>query len=202
VPLAGLCAALAAGAITRADSLWPEEKVTRSMVGDKKAVALGDILSILVQESSISSKDTSTKTSKSSGLDASISSFLFSPAASGLLKHNGKLPAMKLDSKNSFDGSGQVSNSEKIIAKIAVTVVDVLPNGNLVVEGTRQTAFSGETQDAILRGVVRPADITANNTVFSYNVAEATIRYISKGPASTSAKKGWFTRVWDKLTPF
>jgi flagellar L-ring protein FlgH len=71
-----------------------------------------------------------------------------------------------------------------------------------VIEGTRQIAFSGETQDAVLRGVVRVEDIAANNTVFSYNIADATIKYISKGTVSDNQRKGWFTKVWEKVTPF
>ena len=60
----------------------------------------------------------------------------------------------------------------------------------------------GETQDAILRGVVRAEDIAANNTVFSYNIADATIKYVSKGTVTDNQRKGWFTKVWEKVTPF
>jgi flagellar L-ring protein FlgH len=83
-----------------------------------------------------------------------------------------------------------------------VRVIDVLPNRNLVIEGTRETSFGGETQTAVLRGVVRTEDVAANNTIFSYNVADATISYVSKGVVSDSQRKGWFTRIWDKITPF
>ncbi|MDB6035616.1 MAG: flgH, partial [Verrucomicrobiales bacterium] len=172
------------------------------IVGDKRAVAVGDILSIVVQENNSASKDNQTKTSKQTAVDASISSFLYSPAASGLLSKKGQLPALKFDAKNSFDGGGSINNSEKIIARISVQVVDVLPNRNLVLEGKRQTSFSGESQDVILRGVVRPEDIAANNTVFSYNMADASIKFVSKGTVTDSQRKGWFTRIWDKLTPF
>ena len=109
---------------------------------------------------------------------------------------------MKFDAKNDFTGGGQINNTEKIVAKIAVRVIDKLPNRNLVIEGTRRSAFSGETQDIVLRGVVRPEDIAANNTLFSYNVADATITFLSKGSLSNTQKKGWFTRVWDKVSPF
>jgi flagellar L-ring protein precursor FlgH len=95
-----------------------------------------------------------------------------------------------------------VANAEKITGRIAVTVVDVLPNGTLVVEGTRRTKFANESLDAVLRGTVRGEDVTAANTVFSFNVADANIRYISKGTVSDSQKKGWFNRAWDKVTPF
>jgi flagellar L-ring protein precursor FlgH len=189
------------GWAAQAQSLW-KETASVSMVSDRRAHAVGDILTILVQESNTASKDNSTKTGKSSGLDASISSFLFSPSASGLLTKGGQLPAIKLSGKHDFDGGGKINNSEKITARIAVRVADVLPNGNMVIEGTRQTAFAGEIQDAVLRGVVRGEDILANNTVYSYNVADATIKYVSEGTVSNSQKKGWFTRVWEKVTPF
>ena len=81
-------------------------------------------------------------------------------------------------------------------------VVDVLPNGNMVVEGQLRTAFSGEKQDAVVRGTVRPDDVMANNTLYSYNIADATIQFISKGTITDAQRKGWLTKVWDKLTPF
>jgi flagellar L-ring protein precursor FlgH len=187
--------------LAAAESLW-QQGSAQNMVGDKRAAGLGDILSILVQESSTASKDNSTKTSKKTALDAKIDSFFYSPGASGLLTQKGQLPALKFSSSHDFDGGGTINNSEKIVARIAVRVVDVLPNQSLVIEGKRQTSFGGETQDIVLRGVVRPADISANNTVFSYNVADATIKFTGKGSVSETQRKGWFTRVWEKVTPF
>jgi flagellar L-ring protein precursor FlgH len=203
-----LCASLATllfslvVTLVRADSLWTEQAAPRPLVSDKKAVAIGDILSIVVQESSTATKDNSTKTSKKSSVDASIASLFYSPATSTLLTKGGSLPALKFDATTGFDGGGKINNSERIIARIAVTVVDVLPNQNLVVEGRRTTSFAGETQEAVLRGVVRPADIAPNNTVFSFNVADASIKFVSKGTVTDSQRKGWFTRLWEKLTPF
>ncbi len=202
VKFAVLASALAAAAPGgRAQSLWKDD-VSHSMFSDKRARSVGDILTILVQENTSSAKENSTKTARSSGLDASISSFLFSPATSGLLTKGGKLPAMNMASKTSFDGGGQIQNTEKMTTRIAVRVVDVLPNASLVIEGRRQTKIAGETTDAVLRGVVRTEDIAANNTVYSYNVAEASIQYISKGPVTDTQRKGWFTKIWDKVAPF
>lgn len=109
---------------------------------------------------------------------------------------------MAYNSDIKHDGSGSINNSETVVAKVAVRIVDVLPNRNLVVEGRRETAFSGEKQTIVLRGVVRQDDVTSDNTVFSYNVADATIQMIGKGTVSDVQRKGWFTRIWDKLTPF
>jgi flagellar L-ring protein FlgH len=184
-----------------AQSLWKDGS-TVNIVADKRAAAVGDILTILVQESATASKNNSTSTSKKTALDASIATFLYSPTASGFMTKNGQMPAMKMGSANTFDGGGKINNSEIITARIAVRVVDVLPNSNLIIEGTKQTSFSGESQEAVLRGVVRPQDITANNTVFSYNVSDASIKYVSKGTITDAQRKGWFTKIWDKLSPF
>lgn len=186
---------------SHADSLWRTGS-SRSIVGDKRAASVGDILNIVVQENSTATKDNNTKTSKQSAIDSSIQALLYSPAASKFLTKGGTLPAVKLNGNQSFNGGGTINNSENIIARIAVQVIDILPNQNLVIEGRRQTSFAGESQDVVLHGIVRPADITANNTVFSYNVADASIKFISKGNVTDSQRKGWFTRIWEKLAPF
>jgi flagellar L-ring protein precursor FlgH len=193
--------ALAAEAYPDAGSLWKED-FSRSMVADKRAHRVGDILTILVQETSTASKDNSTKTSKKSSVDAAINTFFYSPAASTLLTKGGRLPAMQFQGKQDFDGGGQINNSERITTRLAVRVTDVLPNGALLIEGRRETSFSGEKQQVVLRGMVRSEDVTANNTVFSYNIADATIQFVSKGTISDNQRKGWFLRIWEKLTPF
>jgi flagellar L-ring protein FlgH len=204
-PLRSLCkftlALCLVAPLAHAQSLW-QEGAARSMVADKRARQVGDILSILIQESNTANRQNNTKTAKSSGIDASLQSFLYAPTASGLLTKGGKLPALKTSASQTFDGGGQINNSEKITARIAVRVIDVLPNGNLIIEGTRKVSFSGETQDAVLRGVVRGEDVSANNTIFSYNIAEATIKYVSSGTISDNQRKGWFSKVWEKVTPF
>lgn len=198
----GLCAAIFTTSVPLpAQSLWKAD-ASRAIITDKRANSVGDLLTILVQENNTASKDNSTKTAKSSSIDASIAKFLYSPAASGFLTKNGQFPALNLSAKQDFDGGGKISNSEKITAKITVRVTDVLPNGNLVLEGRRSTSFAGETQEAVLRGVVRVEDIAPNNTLYSYNIADATIKYVSTGTLTDNTRKGWFTRVWEKITPF
>jgi flagellar L-ring protein precursor FlgH len=184
-----------------AQSLWHEE-TARSMYADKRAGRVGDLITIVVQETSTASKNNQPATSKKSNMDAAISAFLYSPAASGLLTKGGQLPALKYAMQNDFNGGGTINNSEKIVAQVTVRVIDVLPNHNMLVEGTRETAFGGEKQNIVLHGVVRPEDVLPNNTVFSYNVADAKIQIINKGTITDTQKKGWFNRIWDKITPF
>ena len=185
-----------------ADSLWKADTSPSSIFADKKARRVGDIVTIVVQQSTGATRNNNTTTAKQTSVDASIASFLYGPAASGLLTKGGTYPAMSFSGKNTYSGGGQINNAETITDQLAVRVIDVLPNGNLVVEGRRHTAFSGEKQDAILRGTIRYDDILANNTIYSYNVADASIQFVSKGTITDNQKKGWFNRVWDKINPF
>jgi flagellar L-ring protein precursor FlgH len=194
-------AMLVTGPCLRADSLW-KEGVTVPMACDKKAHSVGDILSVLIQESNGATRQNNTTTTKKTSANASIASLLYGPASSGLLTKSGKYPAMSFTGDSQFAGGGSINNTETITAKMAVRVIDVLPNGNMVVEGQLRTAFSGEKQDAVVRGTVRPDDVSSSNTIFSYNIADATIQFISKGTITDNQKKGWFTRVWDKINPF
>ena len=190
-----------APANSRADSLW-SESISRNVAADKKARRVGDILTILIQENNGATRQNNTTTAKKASVNAAISSILYGPAASGLLTKKGQYPALNYTADTEFNGGGSINNAETITAQMAVRIVDVLPNGNMVVEGQLRTSFSGEKQDAVVRGTVRPDDITANNTLYSYNIADASIQFISKGTITDSQRKGWFTRVWDKLTPF
>jgi flagellar L-ring protein FlgH len=185
----------------QAQSLWHDSS-GRSMFSDKRATQVGDLITILVQENTTATKGNKTSTSKKTSMDAAITAFLYSSAASGLLTKGGTLPALKYNSANSFDGGGTINNSEQIVAQVTVRVIDVLPNRNMLVEGTRETSFGGEKQNIVLHGVVRPDDVSANNTVFSYNVADAKIQIITKGAITDSQRKGWFTKIWAKLSPF
>ena len=81
-------------------------------------------------------------------------------------------------------------------------MVDVLPNGNFIVEGVRAVSFSGQRYYGKLRGIVRPYDISRSNTVLSSSIADAQIEYVSQGSLSTAEKEGWLTRTLNKINPF
>ena len=180
-----------------AQSLWHDD-TSRPLFADKRASAIGDILTVVVQEVTTATKNNETKTEKNSGLSAAVSTFLFP----GFLQYKGSMPAVDYKSDLKHDGSGAINNSEAIVAHIAVKVVDVLPNHNLLVEGRRETSFSKEHQTIVLHGIVRPENIQPDNTVLSYNVADATISISGSGTVSDTTRKGWFTQIWDKLNPF
>lgn len=187
----------------RADSLWTTPtNPERSMFADSKASRRGDILTVIVSETAATQSTQQKKSSKSSNIDAGIGQFLFPPAISSFGTKGGALPATKLSAGNDFSGGGSVNNSQSLIARAAVLVTDVLPNGNLVIEGVRVVSFSGETQFVVLHGLVRPDDIAPTNTVASSNIADVRIEFISEGSLTDAQKKGWFTKIYDTLRPY
>ena len=81
-------------------------------------------------------------------------------------------------------------------------VVDVLPNGNLVIEGVHLVTFAGETQYVVLHGLVRPDDIVSNNTILSTNIADARIEFYNQGSLTDMQNRGWLSKLYEKLRPF
>lgn len=170
------------------------------MYADRKASSKGDILTVVIAEQVAQSSSQSKKSGKSSSVDASVTSFLF--PGSGLGKHKGALPATGLSTSNDFSGSGVVSNTQSLTGRAAVLVADVLPNGNLVIEGARVITFSGETQYVVLHGVVRSDDVQNDNTVASTNIADVRVEFVTEGELTDAQKRGWLTKLVDKLRPY
>jgi flagellar L-ring protein precursor FlgH len=194
--LALAAALLAAGA--RADSLWPTAGAQTGMVADRKAAAAGDILTIVVAESAAATSSQSTKSSRDSSLDDAFSRFLYAGLGTA---RGGQLPGMSATGKASYSGGGDISNTQTLSARAAVLVSDVLPNGNLVIEGVRVVRFSGETQYVVLHGLVRPDDIARDNSVISTNIADARVEFYSEGALTEAQKRGWLAKVYEKLRP-
>jgi flagellar L-ring protein precursor FlgH len=186
-----------------AGSLWTKKGADESaMVSDMRAQKIGDILTVVVQETASAQSSRRTKTDTSASTKASIDKFLYSPAGSEFLTKNGVMPSLDLGGSTNYSGGGQITNSQSVAGRAAVTVIDLLPNGNLVIEGSRLVSFSGEKQYAVLRGVIRPQDIQNGNTVSSTSIADARVEFISQGAITVSEKKGWWTRFYDTINPF
>jgi flagellar L-ring protein precursor FlgH len=184
-----------------ADSLWTAPgAVERGITSDRKASQAGDILTVVVQESASTQSSQSTKTGSSASVDAGVQQWLFPSSKFGT--HQGELPGVKMGGSNEFSGGGQVSASQNLNARAAVLVTAVLPNGNLVIEGARRVTFDGETQHVVLHGVVRGEDVSAGNVVFSSNIADARVEFINEGTLTDSKKKGWLTKLYEKLRPY
>jgi flagellar L-ring protein precursor FlgH len=172
------------------------------MAADRRASAKGDIITVVVAESANATSAQTKSANRESALEDAITQFIYSKAGSGLLSHNGDMPASSASGKSSYSGGGQVNNSQTLTARAAVLVTDVLPNGTLVIEGARRITFSGETQYVVLHGLVRPDDVSSANTVVSSNVADAHVEFVTEGTLTDAQKRGWLSKLYEKLRPF
>ena len=198
-----LALAVAFPAAAGAESIWPTTGGgNHSMFADRKAASTGDIVTILVQEAAAATSTQTKASNRESSLTDAVSSFLFTPAASGLGTHKGELPAASWAGKSSYTGGGSVNNTQSLTARAAVLISDVLPNGNFVIEGVRVVKFSGETQYVVLRGIIRPDDIGTDNTILSTNIADARVEFYSEGTLTDAQKRGWLSKLYEKLRPF
>lgn len=168
------------------------------MFADRKAAGPGDVLTIVVAESAVAQSSQNKQSSRDTSLQDALQRFIFS----GLGTHRGETPSVALNGKSSHAGGGDVSNSQTLSARAAVLVTDVLPNGNLVIEGVRVVTFAGETQYVVLRGIVRPDDIARDNSVVSTNLADARVEFHAEGTLTEAQKRGWLAKFYEKLRPF
>lgn len=180
-------------------SLW--QASSGGLVEDFKARRTGDIITVIISEQASASKQASTGTKRSSSVSAGIPNFLGlekTPIKTWMDLAN--LINASFDSK--FDGTGSTSRQETLTATMSAKVVDVTPNGNLLIEGRRNVKVNNEDQIIVLTGTVRGRDVTSDNTVSSSLIADARINYSGKGIISDRQKPGWLTNVVDTVWPF
>jgi flagellar L-ring protein FlgH len=181
-------------------SIW--QAASRSVTEDFKAYRRGDIITIVISETASASKQASTSTARNTSINAGMPNFMGLERA-GILKNNMDLSQLinaSVDSK--FAGSGSTSRQENLTATISAKVIDVLPNGNLLIEGRRNIKVNNEDQEIILTGTVRTRDVGPDNTVNSIFVADARISYAGRGIISDRQSPGWLMNIVDKIWPF
>jgi flagellar L-ring protein precursor FlgH len=187
-------------------SLWNAGSNVSTLFPDYKARTIGDIITIEIAEQASASNSSSASTSKSSSYNSGIDNVLGLPTDFGInnfLRMGNPLdPTVQADTSNNFDGNGQIQKSDSVTATIAARVVNVLPSGNLVIEGHREIIVDGEKQIITIKGLVRPKDIDANNTVSSSAIADAQIRYSGNGIITNATRKGWLSNAIDWVWPF
>lgn len=162
----------------------------------------GDLVTVLIDESMSSQVDALTKTAASGKVGFGVG------AAFGLetqiLSANpsmGEAISLDLSRDTSHDGTGQVSRNGKIVGTITCRVVQVLPNGNLVLQGNKEITVNGEHQLLGLRGETQARDISTDNTVFSWRLADPVIEINGKGVVADKQRVGWGQRVVDAVSP-
>jgi flagellar L-ring protein precursor FlgH len=176
----------------------------RGFFQDLRAFQVGDLVTINIVETSKASKSAATKTGRESSIDAGIDNLLgYEGQLKKILPKDFDNTSMfKASMSNSFDGSGSTDRVETMTAFMTARVMNVTTNGNLYIEGRRQIRVNNETQFIILSGLIRPTDISPNNTVLSSYIADAKIEYLGSGPVSDKQRPGWLGRLVDVVWPF
>ncbi|WP_299817064.1 flagellar basal body L-ring protein FlgH [uncultured Roseibium sp.] len=183
------------------NSLW--QSGSRAFFKDQRASQVGDILTVVVTIDDQAEIENKTERSRSETSGAGVGGALgtaidtiFMPAsvaASDLASTN---------SNSSFEGDGSVDRNETLQTTVAAVVTQVLPNGNLVIEGRQEVRVNFEVREMIVAGIVRPEDITANNRIASEQIAEARIGYGGRGQISDVQQPRVGNQVLDILLPF
>jgi flagellar L-ring protein precursor FlgH len=163
---------------------------------DRRARFVGDTITVKITESTTASTKSNNKLDRSNTSTASIS---------GLTKLPGKgLVGLDLnaESANAFSGKGEAANNNIFNGNMTVTVIDVMPNGNLLVSGEKQVSIGSEQEFVRISGVVNPSFVDAFNTVDSSKIADASIEYKSSGQLAEGNLMPWLARFFLNVMPF
>lgn len=180
------------------------------LFADMKARRVGDIITINIVETSKANKSASTNTSRKNSVNAQTNALLGYenpdniPGIGSVFNSMNLNPAIGIDANYSsgFSGSGSTNRNENMTAKMSARIIQVLPNGNMVIRGSQEIMVNNEKQYITIQGVVRAADIDSNNTVLSTYIADARIDYTGKGDLTRKQREGWLSRFFDVVWPF
>ena len=181
------------------NSLW--RNGSRAFFKDQRAHQIGDLLTVTVNFTDKAAIANETQRSRTSNEDSGITNFF------GITKvplTNAPVPGrlMTTDSTASTDGKGSVQRQENLQTSVAAVVTQLLPNGNLVVEGRQEIRVNFEVRELIVAGIVRPEDIQSDNTIDSSKIAQARIAYGGRGQITDVQQPRYGQQVLDVLLPF
>ena len=184
-------------------SLWVDSGALSEMFINAKARRVGDIVTINIVENSKATNNATTKTERTTAMSVGLTNFfgLENRFPSGSNFFNPFSPVQS-DYASEFDGSGSTARSGALTAYITARIIQVLPNGNLVIEGNREVRVNNENQIITLTGMVRPRDISPANIVLSTFIADARISYSGSGALNDQQRPGWLMRILDNIWPF
>ena|SRR3989338_1271374 len=170
-------------------SLWPKEESKLLLFKDTKASKVGDIVTVLIAESSMASKASETKTSRASDNTLGFKA--------------GSVPTdFQVKCGNKFEGIGRTTRAGNLNATLTAVVVEVFPNGNLKIDGVKDIKVNDESQYITVSGIVRPEDIGRNNSIVSTDIADAKIVYEGEGSLDDEQRPGWLGKVFKWVWPF
>lgn len=182
-----------------ANSLW--RPGARSFFRDQRAGRVGDILRVKVEISDKAEVDNETKRDRDATEEVTAPN-LFGSLRGKILPGGRDEPLFGLNGNTQTSGKGEIKREEKINTQVAAIVTQVLPNGNLVIDGSQEIRVNFEVRQLIVRGVVRPEDIGSDNTIDSSQIAEARISYGGRGQITDIQQPRWGHQVIETISPF
>ena len=197
------CAAMTAGPAA-ADSLWAAEaERLGSLYSDKQVeYRIGDVVMVMVSETTEAETTAQTDTEKKAELSAEAeSSFLTGPKGLNAFKE-GLMPNWDLKGENKFESDGSTRRRNRLTTVVSVKVTRVLPSGNVWVEGKKVITVNRDQTTISVKGILRPEDVTARNTVLSSQLAESDIIIEGYGPLWNTQRRGLVTKLLDWIWPF
>ena len=178
-------------------SLWVSSSSRSDLFRDFKARNINDVVTIRVVETTQADVSADSKRSKSSSASTGFDGLF------GLQKRVKELPSLvSAKGSSSFEGSGSTTRATTLQTALTARVIDVLPNGYLVVEGMREVRVNNENQIVYLTGIVRPEDLSRDNVVASSSVAQMAVRVHGNGAVSQPLKPGWLFKIVSGILPF
>ncbi len=181
------------------NSLW--RNGSRAFFKDQRAHQVGDILTVKVNITDKAIIDNETKRSRTAAEDSGIDNF-FGKSKVPILNTAVPTKIFTADSTGSSEGKGSVNRQEALLTNVAGVVTQVLPNGNLVIEGRQEIRVNFEIRELIVAGIVRPEDIESDNTIESTKIAQARIAYGGRGQITDVQQPRYGQQVLDVILPF
>ena len=167
--------------------------MANSLYSDVTARRVGDIITVTLSENTQASKSADTSTAK----DTNVNLNPITGLAGQAINIGGESIQLGVSSSRDFSGDAAANQSNSLIGAISVTVVDVLPNSNLVIRGEKWLTLNQGDEYIRLTGIIRPADISPENEIVSTKVANARIQYSGTGSFARAQEKGWLTKFFD-----
>jgi flagellar L-ring protein precursor FlgH len=187
-------------AVYNPNSLW--RNGSRAFFKDQRAMQVGDIMTVKVKILDKAAIENGTKRSRDSKEDSGVTDFIGSKLLTGDAAKLMPGKILTTDSTSSTDNKGSVNRQEALLTNVAAVVTQVLPNGNLVVEGKQEVRVNFEIRELIVAGIVRPEDIESDNTIDSSKIAQARIAYGGRGQITDVQQPRYGQQVMDILLPF
>ena len=187
----------------RADDIWDRRDPNLAyMFNDYRARRVGDVLTILIEESTGFDAQEKRELGKVTKTNMAASGNGSSSSLGTVLRSFGADFGLNSNSNRTMDGKANSTIDRKFTDRLSVVVVAILPNGNIVVEGVRQRMITREMRTLRVFGIVRPGDIGPANTVHSQYIANLRFFYEGRGPESSYTNQGWGGRIMNKLWPY